>query len=93
MNFFVIPREIQEINKRGKIICGGVSKNHEKNIHSPVYFEPESNNAYTTEIKKKLYTEVLLKKIGFSFFLKVGTEELFLIEGGMVFHRTGEATE
>ena len=45
MNFFVIPREIQEINKRGKIICGGVSKNHEKNIHPPVYFEPESNNA------------------------------------------------
>ena len=93
MNFFVIPREIQEINKRGKITCGGVSKNHEKNIRPPVYFEPESNQCIYYRNKKKLYTEVLLKKIGFSFFLKVGTEELFLIEGGMVFHRTGEATE
>ena len=62
MNFFVIPREIQEINKRGKITCGGVSKNHEKNIRPPVYFEPESNNAYTTEIKKNYTLKYFLKR-------------------------------
>ena len=33
MNFFAFPHEIRKINKRGvKISCGGVSKNHEKNI-------------------------------------------------------------
>ena len=33
MKFCVVPREVQEINKRGgaKYAAGGVSKNHEKN--------------------------------------------------------------
>ena len=42
MNFFVIPREIQEINKQGiKISCGGGGggscKNHDK-INIPCLF-------------------------------------------------------
>ena len=50
MNFFVVPPEIREINKRGQNKLrgeggGGVSKNHEKNKRLPlVYLEPESKN-------------------------------------------------
>ena len=45
MNFFVVPREIRKIDKRGggQNKLWGVCKNHEKNKHPPpVYFEPES---------------------------------------------------
>ena len=46
MDFFVIPREIWEINKWGG--GGGVCKNHEKNKRLlPVYFEPENINNLT----------------------------------------------
>ena len=43
MNFCVVPREIREINKRGRQNkLRGVSENHEK-INVPlVCFEPES---------------------------------------------------
>ena len=34
-----------------------------------------------------------LKRIVLSLYLKIGTVELFFITGGMVFHKTGEATE
>ena len=45
MNFFVVPREIGEINKRGdQISCGGSPKITKKHP-TPVYFEPESSIA------------------------------------------------
>ena len=66
MNFFVIPREIREINQWGrgqnKLRGGGASlqKSQKLNVSPPVYFEPESIEMAGNNLRREECNSVAL---------------------------------